>query len=80
MNIRSYRIFSIAIFDLVLSMIGMVLIFLIAKQYHFKSLETWRFVFAGIIVAIPVGIVFHIIFGINTQLNYNLGLSGPPKR
>jgi hypothetical protein len=80
MNIRSYRIFGIAIFDLVLSIFGVVFIFLIAKNYKFKNLDTWKFILAGILLTIPIGIVFHIIFGVNTQLNYNLGLSRPPKK
>lgn len=79
-SLRSHRIFGIAIFDLVSSMLGLIIIFLIAKHYHFQTLDSWRFIIAGILLAIPLGIIFHIIFGTNTQLNYILGLSGPPKR
>jgi hypothetical protein len=60
-------------------MIGMVLIFLIAKYKHFPKLNQYPFVIAGIMLAIPVGILFHVLFGTNTRLNYILGLSNPPK-
>lgn len=76
--VRKYKLFGLAIFDIVMSMIGLVLIFLIAKYKHFPNLKTRPFVIAGIMLAIPVGIVFHILFGTNTRLNYVLGLSNPP--
>jgi hypothetical protein len=74
-SLRSYRIFGIALFDLISAMIGLVIIFLIAKHYHFPNLSSIPFILAGILLAIPVGITFHIIFGTNTSLNYKLGLS-----
>jgi hypothetical protein len=77
-QLRSHRIFGIAIFDLVLSVIGMIVIFLIAKNAHFKQLKTWPFILAAILLAIPVGIVSHILVGTNTNLNYKLGLSYRP--
>ena len=73
--VRNYRIFGMAIFDLVLAMVGLVLVFLLARWKHFPNLKVWPFVLAGILLTIPVGIVFHIIFGTNTHLNYQLGLS-----
>lgn len=78
-TLRKYKIFGLAIFDIVSSIIGLVLIFLVAKRIHFRELPATPFVIAGVLLAIPVGIVFHILFGTNTQLNYHLGLSNDPK-
>lgn len=80
LSIRQYRVFNIAIFDLILSFIGMIIIFLIAKNKYYKELNTQNFVLASLFVTIPISILFHVIFGINTQLNYNLGLSNKPER
>lgn len=78
-TLRSHKIFGIAIFDLTLSVIGMIIIFTAAWYFSFKNLELWKFILAAILLTIPVGIVFHIIFGVNTFLNYKLGLSNIPK-
>lgn len=78
--IRKYRVFNIAIFDLVSSLIGMIIIFLIAKNKYFKELKIENFILAAIFVTIPIAITFHILFGVNTQLNHNLGLSKKPDR
>lgn len=78
--IRKYRIFGLAIFDLVTAMIGLTLLFLLARWKHFPKLSVWPFVAAGVLLAIPLGMVFHILFGVNTKLNYDLGLSNAPKR
>lgn len=79
-NLRKYRIFGIAIFDLVTSMIGLVIVFLIFKHFHYPTLNILPFIIAGILLAIPLGIMFHILFGINSTLNYMLGLSNNPKQ
>jgi len=78
LQIRKYKIFGLAAFDLILAMVGMVILFLLMKKWHFPKLNTWNFVFAAIFLTIPVGIVTHVIFGINTTLNMKLGLSGVP--
>jgi hypothetical protein len=75
---KNYKIFGLSVFDIVSSMIGLAVIFVIAQQVWFKNLNIWHFILAGIILAIPVGIVFHVIFGVNTTLNYRLGLSNKP--
>lgn len=79
LTIRKYRIFGIALFDLISAIIGLVIILLICKKIHFPSLSNTPFIITGIVLAIPIGIVFHIIFGTNTTLNYKLGLSYKPK-
>ena len=77
-ELRSYKIFGLALFDLVLSMVGLVLIFLLARHIHGIDLSPTPFIVGGIVLAIPIGIVFHVIFGTNTTLNYRLGLSHKP--
>ena len=67
-NLRKYRILGIAIFDLVLSFVLMGIIFAII------SLPIW----IGISSAIPIGILVHYIFGIDTTLNYYLGINDKP--
>jgi L-cystine uptake protein TcyP (sodium:dicarboxylate symporter family) len=78
MSIRDHRIFGLAIFDLVTAILGMILLFLLAWKIHFPKLDWWKFVLAGLILAIPFGIIIHVIFGVNTKLNYKLGLSNSP--
>ena len=78
-SLRSYRIFNIALFDLVGAILGMILIFILTWYFHFKDLSIYKFVLSAILCTIPISIFFHVIFGINTQLNYNLGLSYEPK-
>lgn len=81
-QLRSHRIFGLAIFDIVSSIIGLVAIFLLSRYFYWtrKGVQLdWKpFVIAGILLAIPIGIFFHVIFGTNTSLNYKLGLSTSP--
>ena len=79
LEIRKYKLFSLSIFDIVSAVIGMILLFLVIWKLYFNQLNIWNFIIAAIILTIPVGIVFHIIFGINSTLNYKLGLSNKPK-
>ena len=50
-DLRSHKIFGLAIFDLSLSFIGVIIL---------------------------LGITFHVLFGVNTKMNYELGLSNKP--
>jgi hypothetical protein len=76
--IRKYKIFGLSIFDIVVGVIGTVAIFLGMWRWHFRQLKAWNFVLAGIVLTIPIGIATHILFGVDTTLNYKLGLSGKP--
>lgn len=78
-ELRSHKIFGLAIFDLVLSFVGVILIFFLGWRIHFRNLDWLRFLVAAVAVTIPIGIVFHVLFGVNTQLNYQLGLSNKPE-
>lgn len=79
-DLRSHKIFGLAIFDLSMSFIGMIAIFMIAWRVHFRNLDWWKFLIAAILVTIPIGITFHVLFGTNTTLNYRLGLSNKPSK
>ena len=74
-TLRSHKIFGLAIFDLSISFIFIIVLFMVAWKVHFRKLDWWKFMIAAILVTIPIGITFHILFGVNTKLNYDLGLS-----
>lgn len=76
--LRSFRIFNIALFDLILGILGTVLALLVARYYYFPTLPMKPFVWAGVLTTIPLGVFTHILFGVNTTLNYKLGLSHKP--
>jgi hypothetical protein len=75
-TLRSYRVAKVAMVDVVAGAIGMVLIFLYFKPRDKPALP---FVVAGVALTIPIGIVFHVLFGTKTALNYKLGLSDAPE-
>lgn len=77
-KLRKPRLFGLAIFDLTSAIIGLVLVLLVARRYFFPDLRPMNFCIAGTMLTIPIGIVFHILFGVNTTLNYRLGLSHRP--
>lgn len=79
-KLRSYRIYNIAVFDIVASIIGLMIIFVVSQRKYWPKLNTKTFITAAILSAIPLGIIVHIIFGVDTQLNYTLGLSNKPNR
>ena len=76
---QKYKIFGLAAFDLILSFIGTILLFIFLRYMYFKDLYVVNFIIAGILLTLPLAIFFHILFGVNTQLNYVLGLSNKPK-
>lgn len=78
-DLRLYKIFGLAIFDLVISFVFMIALFMVAWRVHYKKLDLWKFLLAAIFVTIPIAITFHVLFGIDTKLNYELGLSNKPK-
>ena len=78
-ELRQHRIMGISVFDLTTSLLGMIILFLIVWKWHFNKLKPITFIIAAILLAIPFGIIIHIIFGVNTSLNYKLGLSYNPK-
>lgn len=77
-ELRSYRIGGIALFDVITSIIGTIAIMLVARRFHGNTQPVKNYVLAGLILAIPLGIFIHVIFGTKTTLNYRLGLSDKP--
>jgi hypothetical protein len=76
-NLRSFRIYGIAVFDCVVSWVVLVALFLWKRK---KNLSVWKYILAAIVVMFPIAIATHIVFGVNTMLNYRLGLSDKPSR
>lgn len=68
--LRSFRIANIAIFDVASTYL---VAYYVAKYYNLDANVT----FGQLIL---LGIAVHYVLGINTQLNYDLGLSNPPIR
>ena len=73
-------IFGISIYDLLASLLVLILLFLHSHHKYFKNLPKINFIIAAIILVWPLGIIFHIIFGVNTEINSKLGLSYAPIR
>jgi len=67
-DLRKPRIAGIALFDLILAIVGTALIF---EYFGYTKTQ-------GALFAIPIGIVTHYILGIDTTLNYYLGISDKP--
>jgi uncharacterized membrane protein len=76
--IRSYKIFGLSVFDLSLSFIFTITIFMLAWKSYYRDLDWSNFLLAGVLLTLPISIIFHVIFGVNTKLNYELGLSKKP--
>jgi hypothetical protein len=68
-TLRKPRIYGFALFDLLTS--------IIATEFIFRQLGSDKWI--GASLAIPIGIIVHLFLGINTTLNYKLGLSEPVK-
>lgn len=68
-ELRSYRIQEIAIFDVIIAILAIEII-LYLMQVHATGLS--------ILLVFPLGIITHYILGIDTTLNYKLGLSDKP--
>lgn len=66
-SLRKYRVSSIAIFDVSATLLGGYL----AHKYLFPD---YSLLFV-IIMMFILGIIVHYVFGIDTQLNYYIGLN-----
>lgn len=85
-ELRTFRILGgIAVFDLVVSTVFMAwIVKRWSKKRHlridsYEPLDNLQSLFLGFILAIALGITAHKIFGVDTQLNYMLGLSNKPQ-
>jgi hypothetical protein len=64
-TLRTPRICGFALFDLLMS--------IIATELIFRQLGSAKWI--GASLAIPIGIIVHFLLGVDTTLNYRLGLS-----
>lgn len=74
--VRSFRIFNIALFDL----IGSIVILYYCIRWAFPARPSsfaWSWT---ILLVLPLSVISHILFGIPTMLNSYLGLSSIPQR
>ena len=70
-TLRSYRIFKIALFDLITAILGTYLLL----KYMFKGRQESFYISWTIVITLPIGIVVHKLLGIETQLNKYLGIA-----
>ena len=77
-NLRRPRVCGLVVFDTLLALIGLAIVFTIAWKVHFSELPYRNFVVVTILLLFPLAIFSHILVGVNTTLNYHLGLSYKP--
>jgi hypothetical protein len=79
---RSKRFLGMSSFDLFLSMILSSTILTLSNAFintkRNKPVHYPNLIFFGAFSAIPLGIYFHALFGVDTFLNWKLGLSEKP--
>ena len=78
-KLREPKILGMAIFDWIMTFIGIYLITIIVK-YYYKNMNFYKLYLHLGIVTIIIGIILHKILGIDTMLGYYLGLNIKPKR
>ena len=78
-ELRRPRVCGLVVFDTILALIGLVVILSIAWKVHFSKLPYINFAVVSFLILFPLAIFSHILVGVDTTLNYNLGLSGKPK-
>lgn len=74
--VRSFRIFDIALFDLIASIIGLYYLFSFLYPNQ-PNVFYWSWV---AVLVLPISVVAHLLTGTPTMLNYYLGLSPKPIR
>lgn len=77
-DLRRFRVCGIAMFDTFLALIGLIGIVTIAWKVHFNKLSYINFLVVAILLVFPLAIFSHVLVGVNTSLNYDLGLSYKP--
>lgn len=67
-HLRSFRVFGYAIFDFVVSYLGIFLISpILVKIFGVIKIKTRKV--QWVILALPIGIIFHVIFKQDTPFN-----------
>ncbi len=77
-TVRLPRVCGLVVFDTLVALIGLVIILIIAWKVHFRTLPLGNFVAVSLLILFPLAIFSHILAGVNTPLNYKLGLSYQP--
>ena len=78
-ELRRPRVCGLVVFDTLLALIGLIVILTIAWKVHFSKLPYMNFVIVSFLILFPLAIFSHILVGVDTTLNYKLGLSDKPK-
>lgn len=76
LKMKHIRILGMSSFELSLVLIGLILFIVVINYY--KKLTVKNVIvlsIAFIMLVFSLGIIIHYIFGVNTQLNYLLGLT-----
>jgi hypothetical protein len=54
LELRKYKIFGLAIFDIVAGMIGMMILFVLLWKLHFNQLNILNFIIIAILLTINI--------------------------
>lgn len=73
--LRSFRIFQIALFDLITAFFGLLLL----VKLLFKNKPQSFYISWTIVLLLPISVLSHILVNQPTMLNFYLGLSKRPK-
>ena len=85
-SLRKYRIFNMAIFDFAMTFLVIFLVHLymwrnpIEKQNNRSYMQYFMSLILFIIGSIWLGVIFHYIFNVKSQLSYYLGFNGEPNK
>jgi hypothetical protein len=69
--LRSFRLGGIALFDLITAFAGMIFLAYIIHKVWFPKSDLKMFIFVAVLLTIPVGMVFHWLFGVKTKISFN---------
>lgn len=78
-GLRSARVWDMAVFDLVVSFFGIVLIAEMIRRKWFPNEDRTRVAYMAAAATLPLAIATHWFLEIDTALNYKLGISNNPK-
>lgn len=77
-QIRQYKIFGMAIFDWISTFLAGLLLTYLLDKYVFIKNNFWELYVWTMIFLIILAIFVHKIMGVDTMLNYYLGLNPKP--
>lgn len=68
--LRSFRLGGIALFDLITAFAGMIFLAYVIHKVWFPKSNLKMLIFVAILLTIPVGMIFHWLFGVKTKLHF----------